>query len=643
MSDSASPPAPDDATSSGRLRAWCRGVALSVTLLGLVLGGWFLATPSRHPEPTAGGIAVPAASLPLRQWKSPYLNTTSVAAYVRSQQCADCHAGQHTQWAATPHGQSLSNGLTEGLPAVTFAHQQSHRQYASLIDARAMHHRESLLRADGEVQNIHDWTVQFTVGSGSSGHSFLMEQGGFLVQSPLTWYTSRKEWGMSPGYDTAHQMGFQRIVSRECLACHSGHVETVDANPYRLRVHEFAIGCEKCHGPGSLHVAHQASQSGDKEGIDHTIVNPADLDRNLLESICHQCHLQGIVSVPARERNKSRFRPGLPLEDYHLEYERHGENSDMTIVGHASQLQSSRCYTESTSLTCVTCHHPHAPAAANRVAELRSACMKCHQDAGCHLALEDRRQQANNDCTICHMPKSPTEVPHVAFTQHRIGIHDQTPAASEQLPSPIELAPLQNLDRLSAIDRDRGLGLALFELARSPTASGRQPIDMQRVQELLQSVERQGGADAPVYTALAVMAKSRMAASEALEYAKRVLSLESEASNSRIEALRIIANIQFQEQKFPEALIPLRELSLARRNARDWFYLGLCEQNCNNTQQAISALEHSLTIDPAQQGAHEAIAAIYQSLGRNTEAKRHKQQAARLVEQQSTKSQPKGQ
>lgn len=573
------------------------------------------------------------------------MNTTDAAAYVGSQRCGTCHANQQTQWSVTSHGRTMRDSKhTSTLPESIVDHRMSRRRYRSHYDLKQLHHTESVVQSDGSEQRLHDWPMPLRVGSGNSGYSYLARQNGFLVQSPLTWYTLRQAWDMSPGYDTAHQMGFQRIVSHECISCHAGQVETINHNPFRMNIREQAIGCERCHGPGSLHVAHHTAGTPleiEPDGRDLTIVNPARLERHLQEAICHQCHLQGTVHTAARGRDKTDFRPGLPLEDFHLEYGLHNQISEMTIVGHANQLQSSPCYLQSSRLTCVTCHHPHAQPPANRVDQVRSICLDCHQQAGCRLELATRLKRSNNDCALCHMPKSPTEVPHVAFTHHRIGLHPRTPTADAPRQSSGTLIALQDQARLSDIDRDRGLGLALFELFRSPSAAGKSRIAIQRARELLQGVERKGAADPPVYAALAGLAMAESKTDAADEYAQHVLRLEPHPSNARIDALRIVANIRFREQRFTEALIPLRELSSARRNARDWFYLGLCQQNCHNTPQALTALKRSLDIDPAQQGAHAAIAAIYESQGRLAEAKRHKRLAARFGDNQATSSQQK--
>ena len=49
-------------------------------------------------------------------------------------------------------------------------------------------------------------------------------------------------------------------------------------------VTEGNVGCEKCHGPGSMHAAKPARSN---------IVNPARLDSVSANDACIQCHSQG--------------------------------------------------------------------------------------------------------------------------------------------------------------------------------------------------------------------------------------------------------------------------------------------------------------------------------------------------------------
>ena len=97
----------------------------------------------------------------------------------------------------------------------------------------------------------------------------------------------------------------------------------------------------------------------------------------------------------------------------------------MTVTGHVEQLHQSACYQKSGTLTCATCHNPHGfPEPAQRVAHFRAACLSCHAESACKVEPEKRRREApGDDCAKCHMPANDTEIPHVAFSHHRIGVH----------------------------------------------------------------------------------------------------------------------------------------------------------------------------------------------------------------------------
>jgi predicted CXXCH cytochrome family protein len=237
-----------------------------------------------------------------------------------------------------------------------------------------------------------DRPLAYLVGSGRFTRTYLVQSDGFFTESPLTWYASLNSWSMSPGYDQADHPSFQREINADCLFCHAGRTEAAGEATGRLKISELAIGCERCHGPGSLHVERHKNQAatGLAEG-DDSIANPRRLSRELSEAVCHQCHLESAASVTVRGRQRDDFRPGLRWTDFCVNYAYEQSAGKMTVTGHVEQLHRSRCYLADSTLTCITCHDPHqSPTPAEKVAYFRAACLRCHGDGSCRLATAEQ-------------------------------------------------------------------------------------------------------------------------------------------------------------------------------------------------------------------------------------------------------------
>ncbi len=147
------------------------------------------------------------------------------------------------------------------------------------------------------------------------------------------------------------------IGSAACADCHEEIVRdfhtAVHANLQARGVNALEVGCESCHGPGSLH-----SESGGEPG---TILNPKQDPLT-----CYQCHLT------------TRAAFNLP---YH------------------HPVPEGR-------LTCGDCHDPHrGPAVKGAGTSLLSGSEGCYE---CHTAQRGpyvfEHEAMREGCTVCHVP-----------------------------------------------------------------------------------------------------------------------------------------------------------------------------------------------------------------------------------------------
>ncbi|MEX2175351.1 MAG: multiheme c-type cytochrome [Pirellulaceae bacterium] len=547
------------------------------------------------------------------------MNTGPDARYVGSERCAECHADQHASYLMTAHSRSMSRVDPAGQPPdATLDHAASGRRYEVLRSGGALHHRESLVLADGGELELADYPLSYLVGSGRFARTYLVEDAGFLVESPLTWYASLQQWAMSPGYDRAEHRSFQRTIGDDCLYCHAGAVERIQGNDQRLNMVETAISCERCHGPGSLHVARWA-QGTDEPGPagDPTIVNPRRLPRELAEAVCHQCHLTSEVQVAVRGRRASDFRPGLRWQDFAIDYGHSAAPSEMTVVGHVEQMRQSRCYQASGSLTCLTCHPAHAPvAAAQRASHFRATCVQCHVDPSCSLPLLERTSRNQNDCAACHMPQTPTDVPHVAFTHHRVGIHEpQSSKPKVAATGFLPLAPVLDVSLLSELDRQYAQGLANLQYYRDHQQQPGAVRYLKEARPLVEATLAAGLVDGRLALAKAELAGAAGDLPLAEHWARLTLAEAELSTTDRAAALRLLAAFDLQDDRLPEAKDSLEQLTALRRDPRDWLLLGVCQQRLGNAAAAVTALERVLQIDPAPPETYELLEPLYRAQG----------------------------
>jgi predicted CXXCH cytochrome family protein len=340
-----------------------------------------------------------------------FLLITSTAAqtasYVGNAACVRCHEAIARNYAATPMAQS-SGAARADFTEASFTHQPSGVRYRMRNEggkAFLEYERAGIAALKGK-QELH-----FYIGSNAAGRSYLFSLERFLFLSPVTYYSQTKRWGVSPGYESDQEMQLNRPIKANCLFCHASQLQPIYGTQNRFADPPFkhaGVSCERCHGPGSLHIEGKAK-----------LVNPAKLDPARRDSICAQCHLSGEARVELPGKRLAQFRPGDLLADYVSFFVFAGTaQAGLKVNSHVENLAESRCKQQNGErLSCLNCHDPHAvPKPQARAAWFRNRCLQCHQAA----RLPDTHNPTA-DCTSCHMPSSQAvDGGHGVMTDHRI-------------------------------------------------------------------------------------------------------------------------------------------------------------------------------------------------------------------------------
>jgi predicted CXXCH cytochrome family protein len=324
--------------------------------------------------------------------------------------CAKCHAQIYRQYLATPMA-NASGPAADRLVAGDFTHAPSGVRYQVFREKD---------QAWLSFNDLHDPRIagkrrlEYFLGSGHLGVTYLYTQEGYLLESPVAWYAATAGYDMKPGFGRLTEMPPALPAEPSCLRCHmSGvaHAQPGTINRYPgLPFQQMGISCESCHGDASAHV-----RTAGKEGV----VNPARLNAERRDALCLSCHLEGDISVERAGRSALDFRPGDRISDYLSFFVFAGKASLSRGVSEVEQFSASDCKRVSGDrMSCTSCHDPHrSPGPAERVAFYRAKCLSCHsapEFAGTH-------HPETPDCAGCHMPRSTAQnIPHVAWTDHRI-------------------------------------------------------------------------------------------------------------------------------------------------------------------------------------------------------------------------------
>ena len=356
------------------------------------------------------------------QEQSQQATVAKSAHYVGSAACQKCHAQIYEHWQKTP----MANVVRDP---------REHPE-AIIPDLATNNVSKKFTKAD----------VAFVYG-GLWKQRYFTKIGDDYFPEPAQWDITNHAWKpyfVAKGTDWWEPFyppdNMQRPTGPTCDGCHS-----VDYNIHTKKVAEWNVGCERCHGPGSEHVAHATRGN---------ILNPSRMDYVAATDTCIQCHSQG---RPLQNPIEGQYydwpvgyNAGLhlanfwQLEDHTLGQQSFTHFADGTA--HKNRMQGND-YVQSVmyrrGVSCFDCHDVHGT---TNYAQLRKPvdklCLDCHETGSrngprtptLEAHTHHKPGSPGSQCVACHMPKIEVTIPGVFVRAHTFAFI--TPATTDKYKVP---------------------------------------------------------------------------------------------------------------------------------------------------------------------------------------------------------------
>ncbi|MDB5223888.1 MAG: hypothetical protein JWN83_2555 [Chitinophagaceae bacterium] len=328
--------------------------------------------------------------------------------YTGSKVCASCHKDIYDKHILTEHYLTLAPPTEKNILG-SFEKGKNVFAFDDVTNITMEKRDSGFFQVEYNNGNeIRKGRFDMVVGSGRKGQSYLTWVNNRLVQLPITYFSPAAQWSNSPGYPP-NKIVFNRPITSRCLECHSTYFEKISDPAIELEQFDhhkiiYAVDCEKCHGPGAMHVDFQSKNPGIKEA--KFIVNPRKLTREQVLDLCTLCHGGGQL---AKIKPSFQFHAGDSLSKYFIRNKAALNASNIDVHGNQMGLLSlSKCFIMS-NMTCINCHNTHQNEN-GKVALFSQRCMTCHTEGHvklCKMTAEIGPAITQN-CIDCHMPKQPS-------------------------------------------------------------------------------------------------------------------------------------------------------------------------------------------------------------------------------------------
>ncbi len=345
--------------------------------------------------------------------RDPKQPARTVALYVGSDACKSCHQAAYDKWRGSNHALAMAPAREDTVLGdfndATFTEKGKTTRF-SRKDGKYLVHTEG---PDGTPG---DFEVAYTFGWFPLQQYLIPFPGGRLQALTIAWDVQKKRWyslypdQVIPPTDWLHWTRPAQNWNVMCSECHSTGVRKrydPEHDTYQTTWSEVSVGCEACHGPGSLHVEWAKAPPMARlpaENVALPVKTSGLTGRDLVNLCGPSCHAR-------RSGLRDQDRPGGEPLDVVLPvllapglFYPDGQILEEDYEYH-SFLQS-KMY--ATGVKCSDCHDVHS---AKRHKDGNDLCVRCHRadtyDTDTHhfhKKVVKGRPSEGASCVACHMP-----------------------------------------------------------------------------------------------------------------------------------------------------------------------------------------------------------------------------------------------
>ena len=209
----------------------------------------------------------------------------------------------------------------------------------------------------------------------------------------------------------------QYVGAQACQKCHAEEWDAYQVNPHHLaeidgKLMGEHVGCEACHGPGSLHVAADGKENAPGFATMRVFKRMKPDEASAVCQTCHKTGQQFYWSQSTHARND------LKCQDCHSIHAAKSQAQTALLSAPGTTQLCVRCHTDKHAeiarsahmplreggMTCADCHNPHGSSGPHmiRAASNVELCTTCHADKRGPFLWEHPPVREN--CVTCHMP-----------------------------------------------------------------------------------------------------------------------------------------------------------------------------------------------------------------------------------------------